>query len=47
MAESGENPGVELQAHQQSWSGFKAMMFWGALGAFVIGFAVVLLIAHK
>jgi hypothetical protein len=46
MAEKGENPAAEIQAHQQTWGGFKAMMFWGALGVFVIGFAVVLLIAQ-
>ena len=47
MAEKGENIGAELQAHQQTWGGFKAMMFWGTVIVFAIGFAVVLLIAQK
>jgi hypothetical protein len=48
MAEIGNtNQGGEIQAHQQTWSGFKAMMTWGTLAAFLIGAFVVFLIAPK
>ena len=43
-----ETQGAEMKAHAQTWTGFKAMMLWGAVGAFAIGFFVVFLIApHK
>ena len=38
---------AQMAAHQQTWRGFKVMMFYGALGAFLIGFFVVFLIAPK
>jgi len=48
MAEIGETQTGDMPAHARTWSGFKAMMFWGAIGAFAIGFFVVFLIApHK
>ncbi|MBO9715055.1 aa3-type cytochrome c oxidase subunit IV [Sphingomonas sp.] len=39
--------GADYKAHEQSWNGFKAMMTWGTLGAFLVGAIVVLLIAPK
>jgi hypothetical protein len=45
MADTGDTHAAELQAHQQTWTGFKAMMTWGTVAAFVIGAGVVLLIA--
>ncbi len=47
MAESGETQGADFQAHAQTWEGFKAMMVWGTVGAFLIGALVVFLIAPK
>jgi hypothetical protein len=47
MADTGETQGAELQAHQQTWGGFKAMMTWGTVAAFLIGAFVVFLIAPK
>lgn len=47
MADTGETQGAELQAHQQTWSGFKAMMTWGTLAAALLGALVVFLIAPK
>ena len=47
MAETGENQAREVRAHEQTWSGFKAMMTWGTVGAFLIGALVVFLIAPK
>lgn len=47
MADTGENHGAELQQHQATWSGFKAMMTWGTLVSFLLGAFVVFLIAPK
>ncbi|MEI9927576.1 MAG: aa3-type cytochrome c oxidase subunit IV [Sphingomonas sp.] len=47
MADTAETPAAELQAHERTWSGFKAMMTWGTLIVFLIGAGVVLLIAPK
>jgi len=47
MAETGNSNGAEIQQHEQTWSGFKAMMTWGTLVVFLIGAGVVLLIAQK
>ena len=51
MADTGEThgntPGGEVQQHEQTWTGFKAMMTWGTLAAFLIGAFVVFLIAPK
>ncbi|MBC9034331.1 aa3-type cytochrome c oxidase subunit IV [Sphingomonas sp. JC676] len=46
MAEIGDS-NVELQAHQQTWHGFTAMMKWGTLGVAIIAAFVVFLIASK
>ncbi|MCW3834541.1 aa3-type cytochrome c oxidase subunit IV [Sphingomonas canadensis] len=46
MAGGGEN-GAELQAHEQTWTGFKSMMTWGTVIAALIGAFVVFLIAPK
>jgi hypothetical protein len=47
MADTGENNTTEIKQHEQTWSGFKAMMTWGTLGAFLVGLLVVFLIAPK
>ena len=47
MADTGNTQEAENQQHQQSCNGFKAMMTWGTLVAFLIGAGVVLLIAQK
>ena len=47
MAENGNNSG-DIQAHEQTWHGFTAMMKWGTLAVALIGAFVVFLIAsHK
>ena len=47
MAETGETHGAEVQTHERTWSGFKAMMTWGTIISFAIGAFVVFLIAPK
>lgn len=47
MAETGDNNGAQIQAHQQTWAGFKTMMVWGTVASFLIGALVVFLIAPK
>ena len=45
MADTGENHGAELKAHEETFSGFAALMKWGTIGSFAIGALVVFLIA--
>jgi hypothetical protein len=40
MADDGD-----LRAHQQTYSGVMKLLFWGALGCFLIAFFVIWLIA--
>ena len=47
MADNGNTQGAEIQQHEKSWNGFKAMMLWGTVIAFLVGAGVVLLIAQK
>lgn len=44
MVETGDS-NTQLQAHEQSWHGFTAMMKWGTLGVAIIAAFVVFLIA--
>ncbi len=44
MADTGDAT-AEVQAHENTWRGFKAMMMWGTLGAFLVAALVVFLIA--
>ncbi|MDF2383166.1 aa3-type cytochrome c oxidase subunit IV [Nostoc ellipsosporum NOK] len=37
----------QLKAHEQTWNGFKAMMFWGTIGVALIAALVVFLISAK
>lgn len=46
MAETGETTGAGAQA-ENTWTGFKAMMTWGTVGAALVGALVVFLIAPK
>ena len=43
MAETGDG---DLKAHQETFSGFTALMTWGTIGSFLIGGFVVFLIAQ-
>ncbi len=36
---------AEIKAHEHTWHGFKAMMTWGTIGAFLVAALVVFLIA--
>ena len=44
MADTGDAT-AEVQAHESTWRGFKTMMTWGTLGAFLVAALVVFLIA--
>ena len=44
MAETG-NSSVDLQAHERTWVGFKAMMTWGTVVSFLVAAFVVFLLA--
>lgn len=46
MGDTGDNA-AQLQAHEQTWHGFKAMMTWGTVGAALIAALVVFLISAK
>jgi hypothetical protein len=46
MGEINETNGAGAQA-ENTWTGFKAMMTWGTVGAALIGALVVFLIAPK
>lgn len=37
----------EIEQHEQTWAGFKAMMFYGTIGCALIGAFVVFLISSK
>lgn len=36
----------DLKAHEQTYSGFTAMMKWGTIASFIVGAIVVLLISR-
>lgn len=36
----------DLKAHEQTYSGFTAMMKWGTVAAFIVGAIVVLIISR-
>lgn len=36
---------AEVQTHERTWNGFKAMMTWGTVGVFLVAMFVVFLIA--
>lgn len=36
----------EIEQHEQTWSGFKNMMFYGTIGCALVGALVVFLIAQ-
>jgi hypothetical protein len=36
----------ELKAHEKTYGGFTALMKWGAVAAFIVGFIVILIIAR-
>jgi len=36
----------DLKAHEQTYSGFTALLKWGAIAAFLVGFIVILLISN-
>ncbi|NNM75604.1 aa3-type cytochrome c oxidase subunit IV [Sphingomonas sp. ID1715] len=40
MAQNGE-----IKAHEQTYSGFTALLKWGTVASFIVAFIVVLLIA--
>jgi heme/copper-type cytochrome/quinol oxidase subunit 2 len=44
MADTVDSTG-EIQAHEQTWSGFKTMMTWGTVVVAIIVAGVVFLIA--
>ena len=49
MADTADNHDVvphETEQHEQTWEGFKAMMFWGTIGCALVGAFVVFLIAQ-
>ena len=46
MAETGDNS-TDLQAHEETWGGFTAMMKWGTVAAFLLAALVVFLLAGK
>lgn len=48
MADTADNhaDAHPVEQHEQSWEGFKAMMFWGTIGSALIGAFVVFLIAQ-
>ncbi|NYT42438.1 aa3-type cytochrome c oxidase subunit IV [Sphingomonas sp. R-74633] len=37
----------QVKAHEQTWTGFKAMMMWGTVGAALVAALVVFLISAK
>ena len=45
MAETGNDTGAELKAHQETFAGFTAMMTWGTVASFAVGALVIFLIA--
>ena len=44
MADTGDNS-TNLQAHEQTWTGFTAMMKWGTVACALIAAFVVFLLA--
>lgn len=36
----------DLKAHEQTYSGFTALLKWGAISAFVVGIIIILLISN-
>ena len=44
MADTGDNS-TDLQAHEQTWCGFTALMKWATVASFVIAAFVVFLLA--
>ena len=36
----------DLKAHEQTYSGFTALLKWGAVAAFIVGFIVILVISR-
>jgi hypothetical protein len=36
----------DLKAHEQTYSGFTAMLKWGAIAAFILGIIIILLISN-
>lgn len=36
----------DLKAHEQTYSGFTALMKWGTILSFIVGFIVILIIAR-
>lgn len=36
----------ELKAHERTYSGFTALLKWGAVTAFAVGFVVILIISR-
>lgn len=47
MADNHDNHAAHLEAHQQTWAGFKSMMVWGTVLSALVGALVVFLIAPK
>jgi hypothetical protein len=49
MADTADNHDAvihEIEQHEQTWGGFKAMMFYGTIGCALVGALVVFLIAQ-
>jgi hypothetical protein len=44
MVDTGDNA-AQLNAHEQTWNGFKVMMTWGTVAAALVAALVVFLIA--
>ena len=36
----------DLKAHEQTYSGFSALLKWGAIAALAVGFLVILIISN-
>ena len=46
MADNTDNQVThEIAQHEQTWAGFKVMMYWGTIGCALVGALVVFLIA--
>lgn len=48
MADTADNHDVvphETEQHEQTWAGFKTMMFWSTIGCALVGALVIFLIS--
>jgi hypothetical protein len=45
MADDAETTGKQMQGHVATYSGMIGLLKWGAIGSFVVAFAVIWLIS--